>query len=791
MNPSLCTDISRLRSSIITFCRIALKKEEYHQTNPGNRINNLLRNEMKQFNIGIVRQLVVLPALFAGSLIPTLAGVIPHYSLSADDAEFLYLENGTAIPHEFDGGNKVIFSDGTATSKAYEGEGFPIGFKFRYAGRIFDTFALTSNGTIILGNNGKVGFDGGTSFYSSAYGATGTPFYFGCVPVRYAVGDKNAKISYKLEGEEGKRTLTIEFRSLKLKEIGTQGNGIYSTQIRLYEADGRIDMILHEEETAYSNAGFIVGLCGWDSDDIVLGKAKGISGEFTKSPLKSASQLNSDTYVTWDPTDFMVMKTRCYTFLPAADEAAPECKPSSIDVKEIGTELEVTVVKGDEAAGTLLLMSEKPFGDTEIPTDGVSYPGNNVKSEDAIIGNAIVLCHTEEHAKTISIPDIESGKTYYFRAISTNGYPRYSENHIDHEFVSSQPAPHSLTAAEDSENDGMVTLECKADSHVLIAMTNVPYPYYLEENPYRGDFGMPNGDAAEGDVIEGGGKVIYIGAPGKITVPLPEQNRPVYYRAWSIADGRISATSLDTYVVPATTIPYDPAIETWPISCTPEGWTAKGGSVTPDQRSAEPYQAILLNAGSAEPTIFTSPELPMSGDMKITFLWSLESQEKVDAAPTQKGLFGPDGYASLAVGFEGEETECWRVTEYTGKMEVKEAGNAEMLPETIIVKDTRPGMHLRFEVLTEENYFGRFFLSGLMVEEYNFTSASSIESSPELSVASITGGIILESASDTLVTIFSIDGRRISKINLKAGEAVRVELDKGIYTAGGLKIIVR
>ena len=78
-----------------------------------------------------------------------------------------------------------------------------------------------------------------------------------------------------------------------------------------------------------------------------------------------------------------------------------------------------------------------------------------------------------------------------------------------------------------------------------------------------------------------------------------------------------------------------------------------------------------------------------------------------------------------------------------------------------------------------------------MVEEYNFTSASSIESSPELSVASISGGIILESASDTLVTIFSIDGRRISKINLKAGEAVRVELDKGIYTAGGLKIIVR
>lgn len=747
---------------------------------------------MIHFNINKANSLAVGLAFLAGSLTPALAGIIPHYNLSAENTEFHYLDNATPVSYDFEGGTKVIFADGTATSNAHEGKGFPIGFKFHYAGRTFDTFILTSNGSIILGNNGSIKFDGGTSFYTNSFGATATPFYFGCVPVKYSVGDKNGKISYKLEGEEGDRTLTIEFKSLKVNEIGSQGNGIYSSQLRLHEKNGKIDMIVHEEETAYSNTGFIVGLCGWDTDDIVLGKAKGIDGDFSKSPLKSASQLNTDTYVTWDPKDFMVMKTRCYSFTPAPDEAAPDCKPSSIDVKENGMELEVTLVKGEEAGSALLLMSDQPFTDSENPTDGISYPSYKFNPGEAKIGNATVLCHTEEEVKTMTVAGIETGKTYYFRAISTNGYPRYSKNYIEQEFVASQAAPDSFKAAEDADTAGMVTLECESDKQIVIAMTTVPYPYYLEENPYRGDFGMPEGEIAEGDEIEGGGKIIYIGQAGKIAVPLPMQNRPVYYRAWTLADGRISATALDAYVIPAATMPYDPAIETWPISCTPEGWSVKGGSAAPDQRAVEPYQAILLSAGSAAPTVLTSPALPLSGDVKITFLWSLESQEKKDAAPTHEGLFGADGYASLAVGFDGEEKECWRVNEYTGKMPVKEHGNAEMLTESIIVKDTRPGMHLKLEVLTEENYFGRFFLSGMKVEEFTSTSIeNTTESSSSLTVAQTPGGVSLRSASDLTVGIFSIDGCRVAEVNLSAGESVTVNLPKGLYLIDGRKIIIR
>lgn len=734
-------------------------------------------------------------ALLAMAVIPVSAGVLPHYILTGNDSDFSYLENGTQLKCSFEGSNKVLFSDGTETSSAFTGPGFPIGFDFRYGGREFDTFVLTSNGSIILGNDGEISFDGKHNFYTDAYGATDTRFYFGCVPVRYSAGDKSASISYHLDGEAGERVLTVEFRSLKLNEIGSQGKGIYSTQLRLHESDGSIDMILHEEETAYSNAGFIVGLWGWGKEDVVLGTAKGLAGEFTKSPTKSANQLVGNSYVSWDPTDFMVLKTRCYTFTP---DYATEVSgaPVSLIPEQEGNQLTLTVTKATDAASTLLMMSDEPFSDSEWPQDGVSYPSNAPYDAASAIGGAVVLCHSEDPVFTVTVPDIEPGKSYYFRAISSDGYPIYSRESLDYAYVSSQKAPSLLTAYIDPEDMNTVILDCEAEASVMIASTPIPYPYYNEEDPFTGDFGNPGYDLKPGDDVDGGGMVIYVGDPCQISVPLPMPNRPVYYRAWTTSEGRVSATSVDAHILPPPTIPYDPAIETWSSSCTPEGWSATGGSVSPDTRFTEPYQAVKLNVGSSKPTVLISPELPMEGDMKVTFSWSLESQEIRDAAPLQSGLFGPKGYAALYIGFDGAEQECWRVTEYNGEMEVQPSGNiyagsSEMVAESITVRDTRPGMRLQFEVLTLEGYLSQFYISGLKVEPAGLTNVSAPEQFPPLRIVNVAGGLRLESVSDAHAEIYTPDGRLVASIPLTAGEEIAIDLPKGVYIVNRLKIAVK
>ena len=186
-------------------------------------------------------RLIALSALTLPML--AMAGNIPQYKVSKGGTPYTEITDGTALAMTFNG-NAVLFANGRMYSDSeVSQEGFPIGFDFRLGGRIFDQFAVDNYGNLYLGTgNVNVGTDA---------------LRVGMSTIAY--GLSKATVSYKLAGEEGNRVLTVQYKNATLNELGNS-KGKYSLQIRIYEADGKIEMAFKELDTTYDGCGLATGL---------------------------------------------------------------------------------------------------------------------------------------------------------------------------------------------------------------------------------------------------------------------------------------------------------------------------------------------------------------------------------------------------------------------------------------------------------------------------------------------------------------------------------------------------
>ena len=593
------------------------------------------------------------------------SGNIPQYQFSLDGTPYAEISDGTEIPCTWSSeGTIVIFPNGNETPNALNSQGFPIGFNFRFGGQLFDQFVVSSSGNLYLGKG------------SVDYG--GDAFRIGMSPIMH--GLYRASISYKTEGDEGNRICTIQFKNATLKE-STTNKGKYSLQIRLYEANGKAEIAFSELETLYQSNGFDTGISGWDTEDGLQLTGKTInpndpSKPITVSPKTRANMLEPDSYIAWDFNDYDKYYKPVFVFTPVSDTTAPSGIPG-LDVVQNGSVLKVSATRAEGSDATVVLYSESPFTDADMPVDGETFRAG------ATFGNATTLYYGNKDNMSLEINGVQPGKTYYVRALSVNGYPAYNRtNPAEKVFATTQAAPSALTVKPESATS--ISFDVTAADNVIVAATSEKLSGY--QKGYVGTFGTPSTDAKVGDKIVDGGRVVYAGQPGTATIDC-EENQMMYLRAWTVKDGVLSATSIDVAGVPAPSFPYEPGIENYPVGVSLQGWTATEYQFVPYPRAYKGDMAIVAKTGVDDngkqtEVSLTSPALPLDSSVKLSFDFALETTR--DAAETEgggvaipqgnmPGIFGDNGYLKIY----GGETVYKTINSYSGSMVLADASSYE------------------------------------------------------------------------------------------------------------------
>lgn len=637
------------------------------------------------------------------------AGNIPQYAVTKGGTPYTDMAGGTALSAMvFTNGNGVLFADG----KMFYGSektapGFPIGFSFRLGGQLFDQFAITNNGDLYLGN-GTVG-----------YGTTG--FRLGMSTI--TCGLYRADVSYATEGEEGDRVLTVQYRNAVLNET-TKDKGKFNLQLRLHEADGRIEMALQETETCYGLGGFVTGLRGWDDDDTILLTAAGLDKPFSISPWKTAGILDGDSYINWDCDDYDRDYAPVFTFTPAANTAAPAGAPQDLTVTQDEDRVVISCRRAADAQATAVLISESPFTEVDLPVDGVTFrAGMDANGKwHTRLGSSTAVYYGDAEEMTLTVPGLEAGRTYHICAISANGYPAYNrDGRAECVLSSAQAAPESLAALPGSAD--RVRLSCAAAYPVIIAATTEGNPAYGAG--YAGVFGTPSADAQVGDLLPGGGSVVYAGEPGGEIDVTVSPNRLTYFRAWTVDGDRVSSTFTDAVGLPTVSFPYAPGVEDYPLAEGLWGWShSDADEFVPVDRAYAHDRALLATSIDNTELSLTTPAFTSHREMTLSLGFAMETEKEASAGEEgqllmqgyEPGHFDGTGYFRILSG----GTLLREITEYGGTMRGVATGGNEDGSSTfetveVVVPATGEPQTLTFSFATPKK--SRLFLRDIRIEQ--------------------------------------------------------------------------
>lgn len=503
------------------------------------------------------------------------AQVTQSYDAQVSAGTYNELTDGTAIAlgEPGDDFNTALY-DGTSQplTSAYEGEGLPIGFDFKFDNQLVDRFIIGSHGYIVLGK-GKV-----------TASATSNPAFFHEGDDNDVVGfcyrsDVGAipttQISYKTTGEAGQRELVVEFKNLQLfvdfwgeKEV----RDTVQFQIRLSEATGAVTLVTNgfepsaaaAEEMNY-NDGFRFGIRGQQGDYLLK------ASDFTSDNFA----IEASGYISWRGTSYPA-DGQTYTFLPPEDCSTPAAQPTTLTATATSLSISGSFTGSASTDHYLTLISHKATLD-ELPADGTTY------AEGDSIGEARVLGYSTE--TTFETGDIlNAASTYYIYVVASNSYcfygPKYNTaSPLTAAVTTSPEAPGALTLA--STDSTSLTLAAKANAagnDLLIAYTTQPRYNDYGQILSGGEFGTPTGNYNAGDSIIGGGYVVYAGAAKEGVSLTGLKSATVYHlTAWSRnAAGEYSTTTTDLDASTAITLPWTADFSSNPSFSEPLGWTIEG-----------------------------------------------------------------------------------------------------------------------------------------------------------------------------------------------------------------------
>ncbi|MCM1220881.1 MAG: hypothetical protein NC548_40985 [Lachnospiraceae bacterium] len=386
--------------------------------------------------------------------------------------------------------------------------------------------------------------------------------------------------------------------------------------------------------------------------------------------------LEPDSYINWDKDDYDNYYKFTYIFSPVSDTTAPANAPS-VAATQNGSTMKITATRAAGSDATVVLVSEAPFTASDMPVDGETFV------EGTQFGSATALYYGNQDNISLDYSGLQSGKTYYVRALSVNGYPAYNRtNTADLTLATTQAAPSALTMTPLS--DKSISVAITAADNVIVASTAEKLEGY--QKGYTGTFGTPSVDAKVGDAIDGGGRVVYVGVPEEFTIDC-EPNQLMYLRAWTVKDNVLSATCIDAAGTPTTSMPFEPGIENYPTGEVLKGWSASDNQFIPMPRAYQNDMAIVAktgvnDSGQQVEAYLTTPALPLNTSVKLTFEFALETVR--DAAETEEGgiaipqgndpgRFGDTGYLKIY----GGNTLCKTVNTYSGTMVSAGSGTNE------------------------------------------------------------------------------------------------------------------
>lgn len=758
-------------------------------------------------------------ALIAGSTISAFAGNIPQYEFRQTNTEFKFLEGATPVrvTRLEEGANQLYFLEDRAYINAYNGQGYPIGFDFKYAGNIFNQFAIDCNGGIILGKD-RINSMGYLSLMfkdPSIYPSNS--FCIGMLP--FKGGIDQGDISYKTEGTEGNRTLTVEYAHMRIMANTLRQFAIYSMQIVLHEDSGKVDINFLEENTPSEGTGFHCGLSGVDYKDQILLTSGGLGDPFTVSADRQADMLNGNTVISWrndDELGYDHMDPYSYTlsFTPTGEKGFTCSAPQDLAFDQEGDVITVSCKRPADADATMILWSKSPITDADLPEEGRSYLVKDQNKEWAsVIGNSTVVYYYDDEIATAKIENVSPATKYYVKAFGVNGYPSYSvESAADLEVYSSHPAPTLFRATSADNAIDLQTVAADGDK-VIIAVTDKRLDTSIDAPV--GVFGTPEADSKVGDAIEGGGEVIYVGDYGTFSYKDATPNRQLYFRTWAIRDGRVSKTSNNTAGVTNPSFPFKPEVECWALYQAPMGWmsnTTNNDEATVTRFVPRLHGEVMdipaiagISAMGTTSSLIT-PSVNVPGGSTLEFEWAMETtrepvkgDDELVVLPegNEPGKFGMGHSFKVTCGGRGTGTDLYESSEYKGTMTENplEPGRYVSGTSTFIpVKVDMPAAdNTRVQFAFSTEGYSILYLRNIVIDNGGMGGVGNIDDALDANDIFTSGAGLMSilSAKGGEYAVYSLDGIMVKTVTLGAGEAAVIALERGVYMVSGHKILVK
>lgn len=513
---------------------------------------------------------------FIMSLLPFIAAnsqPIVSYDLETKTGSYEEITGATVVK-SYSGVERTEINDiafwgtGTEVTESKTGPGIPIGFDFQYNDTYMNQFVIGGNFYIALGKD-EITLDPSSSFHK--VGGTGSNT-LGNTYINDVFNNNDTEISYKLDGEAPNRVLTIQF-----KDMGISTNlwdpemyKIVNFQIKLYETSNNIEFIYKDWNVENgNNLSFHVGLVGTTDNDLMLLYDNWDTPEIANNI--SNMMLSPDSY----PKD-----GQTYTFIPAPTCEVPASQPTDLVLTPSSISVSGSFTETVDADHYLVLMSESATL-TEMPQEGLTYEAGQT------LGNSTVIAYgTENTFTTPSSITLDGAKEYHFFVIGVNAFcafgPKYNTTNPLTASVTTMPGkPETLAVTEEGYNEVTLSVTPNSNNDRFIIATTTEYARdHVNNILIDGKFGQPTKDQQVGDMIEGGGKIVYIGNETTVKIGELSENTLHHFMAWSIdGNGNVSTTGATANVLTWGKVPYKPDFTQMPPYTTPFGWDTEGNEL--------------------------------------------------------------------------------------------------------------------------------------------------------------------------------------------------------------------
>lgn len=483
-----------------------------------------------------MKKIFCLIALMIATVSLASAQVIGAYSLTKSSGAYAEMAGGTALDlstvkyvAEPEANATVAFAygaDGLVQGTALTDiKGISLGFDFEFNNTQMKYFAINGSGLVYLSDTES--FQVWPAQPSNALTAGANYSTVPCVGLcgtqnKVRVTDDTA-ITYSVSGAEGKKVFTAQFKNLSQVADYSNNLDVTNFQVKLYQETGVVELV-YGSWSGEKNLSTRMGLAGLNGDMLNV-----------KGSLDAPTTGTTSGNVSIAPASVVAGTTLSFT--PPAPCVAPTAQPTNItgEVTSISANGQFTPVEsGADHYLIVLLQGDATF----TPADGEMYAAK-ATPEDGVV----VLDYTTGNTyRTQVLGDLVPSTDYTVRVYAANSMckngPSYNNlvEPLEYKFTTGLDMPASLvlTPASPTSVKINVAADAKGDQ-VLVAVNQNPALNPSTHFPEDyGEFGTPTGTYKVGDEIEGGGRVVYVGAAKDgIVVDGLTPNQPVYVNAWS------------------------------------------------------------------------------------------------------------------------------------------------------------------------------------------------------------------------------------------------------------------